>query len=327
MERSDETGTSRLIITKRLVSMSLFKKVVYPLSLAFVVAFLGKLFYNYKFKEKHFYPRLKNRKRRPCYKLSDIRVINSNVWAVLTNTSTKKEFVLLLRFLTDEIISISINDPIFLRHVVRHSIILQPQSPEVGVIVTQDFGKFSIKCQSILIRINLMSFCIEVFRENDLLLTMNSRNFLQIEESEPNVALCADFFFPDALNAYGLPQHAESFALKPEKTYRLYNVDRFGYSTQKNDSLYGSVPILYGLGARKAVGVLWLNASETFVDLDCNEKGINASFLSESGALEAYFLTGPTLKECVRQNSQLTGRYLPKYPLNQIKNKNKKGNR
>lgn len=49
--------------------------------------------------------------------------------------------------------------------------------------------------------------------------------------------------------------------------YRLYNLDTFAYDVYSRRGLYGSVPLLLAHKPDRTVGVFWLNASETFVDV------------------------------------------------------------
>lgn len=64
-------------------------------------------------------------------------------------------------------------------------------------------------------------------------------------------AIALDFSFPGAENVYGIPEHADSLALKSTKStdpYRLYNLDVFEYELNERMSLYGAVPVLYAHG-------------------------------------------------------------------------------
>lgn len=64
-------------------------------------------------------------------------------------------------------------------------------------------------------------------------------------------AVALDFSFPGADRAYGIPEHADSFALRSTKDtepYRLYNLDVFEYEVNEQMALYGAVPVLYAHG-------------------------------------------------------------------------------
>jgi alpha 1,3-glucosidase len=86
----------------------------------------------------------------------------------------------------------------------------------------------------------------------------------------------ADVRFAAATHVYGIPEHAASFSLKPTLVggapvadpYRLYNLDVFEYELDNNMALYGSVPFLVAHSGARTVGFLWLNPTETFVDVE-----------------------------------------------------------
>lgn len=49
--------------------------------------------------------------------------------------------------------------------------------------------------------------------------------------------------------------------------YRLYNLDTFAFDLHSRLGLYGSVPLLLAHKPDRTLGVFWLNASETFLDV------------------------------------------------------------
>lgn len=55
--------------------------------------------------------------------------------------------------------------------------------------------------------------------------------------------------------------------------YRLYNLDVFQYELYNPMALYGSVPLLLAHSARSTLGLFWLNAAETWVDISSNTAG------------------------------------------------------
>uniref|UniRef100_A0A8D8HTH0 Glucosidase II subunit alpha n=3 Tax=Culex pipiens TaxID=7175 RepID=A0A8D8HTH0_CULPI len=157
-------------------------------------------------------------------------------------------------------------------------------------------------------------------------------NFKGHHDSKPNgpEGLAMDFSFPQAKVLYGIPEHADSFALKHTvgKTdpYRLYNLDVFEYELDNGMALYGAVPVIYGTGPASTAGVYWQNAAETWVDIFAPEQEKNvmssivklvsgssdeeppvANFISESGIVDVFILTGPSPLEAFRQYTELTG--------------------
>ncbi|RLV63727.1 hypothetical protein DV515_00017975, partial [Chloebia gouldiae] len=55
--------------------------------------------------------------------------------------------------------------------------------------------------------------------------------------------------------------------------YRLYNLDVFQYEVFTPMALYGSVPLLLAHRPRLSLGLFWLNAAETWVDIGSNTAG------------------------------------------------------
>lgn len=78
-------------------------------------------------------------------------------------------------------------------------------------------------------------------------------NFKSHHDTKPNgpEAVALDFTFPQAEVLFGIPEHADSFVLKPTAgtdPYRLYNLDVFEYELDSKMALYGSIPVIYGHG-------------------------------------------------------------------------------
>ena len=112
---------------------------------------------------------------------------------------------------------------------------------------------------------------------------------------------------------------------------RLFNLDVFEYLLDHPMGVYGSVPFLQTHGPRGSRGLLWLNPSETFVDLGCadggragsaaSEGGVGAGadgsvgapsavcshWFSASGTIDAFLFSGPAPHQVTRQHAALTG--------------------
>jgi alpha 1,3-glucosidase len=200
-------------------------------------------------------------------------------------------------------------------------------------------------------------FRIDVFIKKELLFSVNSRQLLKFEhfrekkegetsedgfweetfkshrDSKPfgSSSIGMDISFVGFKYLYGLPEHADSFALRSTtgaEPYRLYNLDVFEYELSNTMALYGSVPYVVAHNKQYTVGALWLNAAETWVDIQSStaDKGVLASivdqfrssnevpevstqFISESGTIDLFLLLGPKPKDVFRQYSALTGVY------------------
>lgn len=62
-------------------------------------------------------------------------------------------------------------------------------------------------------------------------------------------------------------------ACRGGEPYRLYNLDVFQYELYNRMALYGSVPVLLAHSPHRDLGIFWLNAAETWVDISSNTAG------------------------------------------------------
>uniref|UniRef100_UPI000B4C5CBC neutral alpha-glucosidase AB n=1 Tax=Lonchura striata TaxID=40157 RepID=UPI000B4C5CBC len=138
-----------------------------------------------------------------------------------------------------------------------------------------------------------------------------------------------DFSLPGFEHVYGIPEHAESLRLRPTEggdPYRLYNLDVFQYEVFTPMALYGSVPLLLAHRPRLSLGIFWLNAAETWVDIGSNTAGktlfgklldymqgggetpqTEVRWMSESGVIDVFLLLGPRPADVTAQYGRLTG--------------------
>lgn len=56
--------------------------------------------------------------------------------------------------------------------------------------------------------------------------------------------------------------------------YRLYNLDVFQYELFNPMALYGAVPVLLSHNTHRTMGLFWLNAAETWVDVSSGQVGV-----------------------------------------------------
>uniref|UniRef100_A0A158R4R6 Glucosidase II subunit alpha n=1 Tax=Syphacia muris TaxID=451379 RepID=A0A158R4R6_9BILA len=163
-------------------------------------------------------------------------------------------------------------------------------------------------------------------------------SFKSYKDSKPfgSSSVGIDISFSDFIYLYGLPEHGDSLALKSTSSgdpYRLYNLDVFEYEQDSRMALYGAVPYVIAHNKKRTVGVLWLNAAETWVDIKSSydSKGIlstivdkltvasslseiNAHFISESGLIDVTVMSGQNPSDLFRQYAEYTGVY-PLPPL------------
>ncbi|KAI7830303.1 glycosyl hydrolases family 31-domain-containing protein [Gamsiella multidivaricata] len=143
-----------------------------------------------------------------------------------------------------------------------------------------------------------------------------------------------DITFSGINHVYGIPEHATSLSLKATKgpdapysePYRLYNLDVFEYEVDNPMALYGSVPFMLGHSKNSTAAVFWMNAAETWVDVEKTAEDKNSGILSwikskkavpapstkthwmsEAGILDVFVFLGPTQRDIFRQYSSLVG--------------------
>ncbi|KAI9847935.1 MAG: hypothetical protein M1837_001452 [Sclerophora amabilis] len=141
-------------------------------------------------------------------------------------------------------------------------------------------------------------------------------------------AVALDISFPEYEHVFGIPEHTGPLSLKETRggnghftePYRMYNADVFEYEMDSPMTLYGSIPFMQAHRKDSTVGVFWLNAAETWVDIvkakvstNPLSLGIGAKtdtqthWISESGQLDVFVLLGPTPKEISKTYGELTG--------------------
>ncbi|XP_075044679.1 neutral alpha-glucosidase AB isoform X2 [Mixophyes fleayi] len=157
-------------------------------------------------------------------------------------------------------------------------------------------------------------------------------------DSKPNgpSSVGLDFSLPGFEHVYGIPEHAENIRLRTTENtdpYRLYNLDVFQYELYNTMALYGAVPLMLAHNVHRTLGIFWLNAAETWVDISSNTAGktllgkmlqymqgdgetpqTDVRWMSESGLIDVFLLLGPSPSDVFKQYASLTGtQALPPY--------------
>ncbi|OTB18840.1 glycoside hydrolase family 31 protein [Daldinia sp. EC12] len=141
-----------------------------------------------------------------------------------------------------------------------------------------------------------------------------------------SVALDITFFGYE--HVYGIPEHAGPLSLKETRggegnyaePYRLYNSDVFEYILDSPMTLYGAIPFMQAQRKDSTVGVFWLNAAETWIDItkakeSKNPLALGASaktntqthWISENGLMDVFIFLGPTPRDITKSYAELTG--------------------
>ncbi|KAJ5108655.1 Glycoside hydrolase family 31 [Penicillium angulare] len=137
-----------------------------------------------------------------------------------------------------------------------------------------------------------------------------------------------DVTFPGYSHVFGIPEHADSLSLREtrggpgnhENPYRMYNSDVFEYELNSPMTLYGAIPFMQAHRKNSTVGVFWLNAAETWVDIvkkpaSSNPLSLSGSsktntqthWFSEAGRIDLFVFLGPSPQEISKTYGQLTG--------------------
>ncbi|KAJ1987119.1 glucosidase II [Coemansia spiralis] len=130
-------------------------------------------------------------------------------------------------------------------------------------------------------------------------------------------------------HVYGIPEHSASLSLKNTRgdkdgygePYRLWNLDVFEYELDSPMALYGSIPFMVAHNPNSTVGVFWLNAAETWVDVtreksstlsslfrlsgSSKEQAVNTHWISESGIMDVFLMPGPSVSDLYKQYTAL----------------------
>ncbi|KAK2067888.1 hypothetical protein P8C59_001591 [Phyllachora maydis] len=141
-------------------------------------------------------------------------------------------------------------------------------------------------------------------------------------------SVALDISFVGFEHVYGIPSHAGPLSLKETRggeakytePYRMYNADVFEYILDSPMTLYGSIPYMQAHRKDSHVGVFWLNAAETWVDITKGKEaknrlaiGVSAKtttqthWISESGLLDVFVFLGPTVQDLTQKYGELTG--------------------
>ncbi|KAJ5708964.1 Glucosidase 2 subunit alpha [Penicillium malachiteum] len=141
-------------------------------------------------------------------------------------------------------------------------------------------------------------------------------------------SVALDVTFPGYNHVFGIPEHADSLSLREtrggpgnhENPYRMYNSDVFEYELNSPMTLYGAIPFMQAHRKNSTVGVFWLNAAETWVDIVKKSTSSNplslgsksktdtqTHWISESGQIDLFIFLGPTPQEISKTYGQLTG--------------------
>uniref|UniRef100_A0A671XBB1 Glucosidase alpha, neutral C n=1 Tax=Sparus aurata TaxID=8175 RepID=A0A671XBB1_SPAAU len=233
-----------------------------------------------------------------------------------------------VRILIDEL------QPIKARYRVPDVLVGEPQGERMSVErQSKDSVTLSWSSGRHQVRVWHFPFRLEILCEDEVMVTFNSKGKLWFETlQEPPSSLWKETFKefvdikangPSSIGSdlclhgfshvYGLPEHADDLQLRDTRDgepYRLYNLDVFAYDVYSRFGLYGSVPLLVAHKPDRTLGLFWLNASETYVNVHYSpseHQQTDVHWLSESGVIDCVVLLGPGPQQLFSQYAQLTG--------------------
>ena len=141
-------------------------------------------------------------------------------------------------------------------------------------------------------------------------------------------SIALDITFPGYEHVYGAAEHTGPLSLKETRggdgkysdPYRLYNSDVFEYELDSPMTLYGAIPFMQAQKKDSTVGVFWLNAAETWIDITKSTSIANplslgvlgktttqTHWISETGLLDVFVFLGPTPQDVIGSYAELTG--------------------
>lgn len=117
-----------------------------------------------------------------------------------------------------------------------------------------------------------------------------------------------------------LANHVRGGSGNHEEPYRMHNSDVFEYELNSPMTLYGSIPFMQAHRKDSTVGVFWLNAAETWVDIVKSTASANplslgvggktttqSHWFSESGQIDVFVFLGPSPQDISKTYGELTG--------------------
>ncbi|GJQ88219.1 hypothetical protein Trydic_g13211 [Trypoxylus dichotomus] len=254
------------------------------------------------------------------FSLSNI-LVNDAVTGTLVNNQNGESFALKFVALDGDTFRLTVQDADNSRYTPEADVLkaAPTEQPIALVSSTDDLTVLSVG-EELVVKLYSSPFQIQLLRDDVVVLEVNKANRLTINNDIKDKSLALDISFPVANAAYGLPEHGEGLSLRStgpgsSNSYRMFNVDNPAYPTYTGESLYGAISVLYGVSSSSvSSGIFWMNGAQTFIDITNEGDGVDSLFISETGALELFLFAGPTLKDCVRQYTALTGvAPLPQY--------------
>ncbi|PJI09191.1 MULTISPECIES: TIM-barrel domain-containing protein [Clostridium] len=109
---------------------------------------------------------------------------------------------------------------------------------------------------------------------------------------------------------------------KRRRRMRMHNYDTYGYDSECTDPLYKHIPFYVKFNSKNniASGLFYNNSYDSIFDVGCERVGYwkdYSYFCADGGELDVFFIYGPTIKNVVKNYTDLTGKTKlpPRYSL------------
>uniref|UniRef100_A0A8C2J9J3 Glucosidase, alpha; neutral AB n=1 Tax=Cyprinus carpio TaxID=7962 RepID=A0A8C2J9J3_CYPCA len=249
--------------------------------------------------------------------LETLELSDSRLTLQLINDNNKVHLLLELYRLQGNMTRVKINElkPLKPRFEVPDVLIAEPPTEPLSVLSKDDNGVvLSLGAENQRLIVSARPFRLDIMEGPEVLLSLNSRGLLAFEHLRPT-SISLDFSLPGVEHVYGIPEHADDLKLK---TTELYNLDVFQYELYNPMALYGSIPVMLAHNTQRTMGIFWLNAAETWVDISSNtmldfvqgsseKPQTDVRWISESGIIDVFIMLGPKPSDVFSQYASLTG--------------------
>uniref|UniRef100_A0A674D3B8 Glucosidase II alpha subunit n=1 Tax=Salmo trutta TaxID=8032 RepID=A0A674D3B8_SALTR len=272
--------------------------------------------------------------------LETLELTNTKLTLQLINDNNKVRLLLELYRLQGNMTRVKINElkPLKPRFEVPDVLINDPPTEPLSLLSRDENGVvLSLGADSQRLIVSAKPFRLDIMEGREVLLSLNSLTLTSHAPSHPtdqSVLFCflvyldwllfllgpssisLDFSLPGVENVYGIPEHADSLKLKATDggdPYRLFNLDVFQYEVFNPMALYGAIPVMLSHSAQRTMGIFWLNAAETWVDIisqssfSSETPQTDVRWISESGIIDVFIMLGPTPTDVFSQYASLTG--------------------
>ena len=187
------------------------------------------------------------------------------------------------------------------RPVLKSSFAVIKQRKEVKFEVVDHEDFLELKTAAIAINISKNPFRVSILdKEGKDLVSETNKGMAFNEKGE---AICYKKM-TDADHFYGFGEKTGFLDKRGEKM-EMWNTDVYAPHNPETDPLYQSIPFFITLREGKAHGIFFDNTGKTHFDLK-SEKD-TYSFKAEGGQIDYYVFAGPTMKDVLKQYTELTG--------------------